>query len=613
MRIKIEKGFLRLAIVIFLGYVFIFSPICMADEVGNPEELFKKKPSQKETVSVPASSPSFQNNKDHDVPGKTEDPSSKGAKTDRLDPLGGKQQETSSSATESDSASQKTTTGKNKLEQFLTNLGEKIDNKSKPLGEKIEGKFAQTIQPLPKTVVYSGYGKDFLTIKKVMYEGRSEDVAIEYAKQDSQVSQGCANVSEVNQKLGYLGLLERGTLAIDRGDTANAVERFTAAEAILSDRQKTTKLSEWFTKTSEVFDQIFSGDQEKGTYWGEGYERVLMLNYKTIAFLLAGNRGSYNVTRRAIDWQQMEKEAFEERVNKVQQGHLDTSKQDQSKEDVNFSEFLAGQYGETEAKVKILPNAYVNPFGYYMAGLIQEFEGYNDSSLRQNARIAYEKALELNPDSRVIQKAVEDMANAKPPMNKRLVHVVVGEGFSPEKKVMLSGYTIGSRSVPLKLPYFERVSSKVHRIEVQTQSGRVIDELSTIADVEAICLRHQLDMLPIYNHQISLAFLKDAPKAFFGRKSSTNDEGKVEDTKKTRELDTRAWMSLPAAIQAGRFFLEKDQSRIKLAAFDVKGKKLAETMVELKGDTHAFVYARSIDYVLDAHPSEPLWIASKPN
>jgi uncharacterized protein len=243
-----------------------------------------------------------------------------------------------------------------------------------------------------------------------------------------------------------------------------------------------------------------------------------------------------------------------------------------------------------------------------MAGVIQEFEGYNDSSLRDNARIAYEKALELNPESSTLKVAAEDLKSPQPPADKKLLHVIVGEGFSPEKKVLISGYAIGSKSYPLKLPYFERVPSKVHRIELRTLQDQVIGELSTVADVEAICLRHQMDMLPFYNHQISLAFFRDAPKALFGRKSTAADEGGAENAKKLRELDTRAWMSLPSAIKAGRFFLEKGVSEVKLVALDSKGERLSEARIRIEGSTHAFVYARSIDQVLYTYAGKPLWL-----
>lgn len=587
MRPGFKTPLYRCAAFIFLGCFPAFSSFALAEEVGNPEGLFKTS-----TPPIRAAQPLPDS-------GATSPPPDI-APTDAVRKDGAK--------------------GKNKLENFLTDLGEKIDRKTKPLGENIEGKFSKTIRPLEKTIVYSGYCEDFVPIKKRLYEGKADEVALEYASQDMKAAEGCASMSEIGNKLGYLGLLERGTLAIDTGDVAKSVERFTAAEEILSERRKKSKLSEFWTKAGEVFDQTVSGDQEKGTYWGEGYERVLMLNYKTIAFLLAGDRGAYNVTRRAIDWQRMEKEAFEERIKEAAKTPSDSQPQNPDpapgreikQQDVDFSDFLASQFGEPEARVKALKSAYVNPFGYYMAGVIQEFEGYNDRSLRDNARIAYEKALELYPDSPTLKSAVEDLKSSHSPAGKKLLHVIVGDGFSPEKKVLVSGYAIGGKSFPLKLPYFERVPTRVARIELQAPQGRVLGEISTVADVEAICLRHQMDMLPIYNHQISLAFLKDAPKALFGRKSPPATEGGAEEIKKLRELDTRAWMSLPSAIKAGRFFLDRNLSEVRLVAFDEKGNTLSNAMVRLESDSHTFVYARSIDHMMYAYASKPLWIGKQP-
>ena len=60
---------------------------------------------------------------------------------------------------------------------------------------------------------------------------------------------------------------------------------------------------------------------------------MLNLNYLSIAFLLQGNRKAYNVARRSIDQQSLEKEAFQYRIDaakKIQAESDDSSNSEPS-------------------------------------------------------------------------------------------------------------------------------------------------------------------------------------------------------------------------------------------------------------------------------------------
>lgn len=417
----------------------------------------------------------------------------------------------------------------------------------------------------------------------------------------------------IPQNASLLGSLEQGVLAIDAGNHESAVEHFSVAETFVEQQKKSSETADTVGGISDFFGSVLTGDGEIGAYGGEGFERVLMLNYKSIAFMLNGDRRAYNVTRRSIDWQNLEKRKFDERLNAARKEMVkQTSEEGSSLGDTDVGSSVAEQYKETEAKALTVPSAYVNPFGYYMAGVVQEFDSYEDRSLRGNARIAYEKALKLNPDSKVIKSAVKDLKKKRPPKNKRLVHIVLGDGFVPEKKMLRYDLFAIQYNIPIKLPIYEPVPSTVAYVEVQDHKGKRLSKFSPVADVEAIALRHQKDSEPFQNLLVTATVLrtiveKEALKQVpFGLGQVV---GSIRD--EMGNPDMRSWMTLPSSLQAVRMYVPKKQKTLQLVSFDADGKELARRKIELDTSSHNFVYARTIDNAMYVTDSKKLWVAMK--
>ncbi|GMR06137.1 MAG: hypothetical protein BMS9Abin25_0720 [Gammaproteobacteria bacterium] len=462
---------------------------------------------------------------------------------------------------------------------------------------------------------YAGYSKRFIPAKQLYMDGKLEELASFY---ESKIQAGKNNEdnSKALKKLGVLQWLEQGTLDIDRGDFSKAVDDFSSAEKMLEKRKNASKLSVGLKKTSGWILGTVLGSEEISAYKGEGWERVLMLNYKSIAYLLQGKRRAYNVTRRSIDWQNIEKKKFDKKL----QQQNEKAKEEYEKEEKNNSEQanivrkgLMAAFAPMKAKASTVPSAYVNPFGFYVSGMIQEFESYNDRSLRDNAKISYKKALELNPKSKVLKQAVKDLAKPVAPAGTRLVQVVVADGFVPEKKVLSYNVRMGNSIIPLKMPIYEPVKSKVYRIEVRSSSGKRLAILSPVADIEAISLRQQLDMQPFLTVRAMTSFLIAATTDSVA-KESRGFGGVILKTiseirKVTSAPDTRSWMSLPATIQAARLHLRKGINKLEIRTYGKDGKKLSSEMVKIDPNSHNFVYARSIDNRLYTQSSERLWLA----
>ena len=288
----------------------------------------------------------------------------------------------------------------------------------------------------------------------------------------------------------------------------------------------------------------------------------------------------------------------------------DQKDKNQDVSDLKIEETITKQYSHLEALAIRVPSAYVNPFGYYIAGIIQEYDSYKDPSLRHNALISYKKALELNPDSQVIQQTIKDLDKNKNKDKKgTLLQVIIGDGFVPEKKVLC--YWIKSKdiAIPIKLPIYEPVPSKVYRIELQTEEGKRLARLSSVADIEAICLRHQKDMQPFYTLRVFLSVVRILLEKKLLHKAGVLGSVISGLHDQMSAPDTRSWMSLPASIKAARLHIPKELKAIRIVNYDQNGNELASEIVSLESGTHNFIYGRSIDNVLHAYKSRDLWIA----
>ena len=186
--------------------------------------------------------------------------------------------------------------------------------------------------------------------------------------------------------------------------------------------------------------------------------------------------------------------------------------------------------------------------------------------------------------------------------------MVVADGFVPEKKLLILPLSIQETVIPIKLPLYQPVPSQVHSIEVCGGNGQKLANLSLVADIEAICLRHQKDCAPFRYLRVLLA----TGRAYFAKKglSQAGSIGQVAGDVLVAAAtpDMRSWMSLPATIQSARFYVPKDLKKIKITTYDKKGRRLASRTVNLDTSSHNFVYVRSIDKTLYAHANQKMWL-----
>lgn len=464
---------------------------------------------------------------------------------------------------------------------------------------------------LQRQVVYEGYTKEMLPVKQLIAAGKDVDAIKEMQKRHPD-----------KDAQDVLTHMELGLMSLLAGDLKAAQSGFEQAEREKVQKEERSTLGGFFSSIRDTAAGTISGNEELGEYTGPGFERVLLLNFKSVAYLLEGDRKAYNVTRRAIVLQNDEKKAFDEKIREAREEIAKKEKEQDKKgadlEKVGFDAVLEQQYRTTEKKAKKVPSAFVNPFGFYIAGLVQELDSYEDKSLRDNARISYEKALELNPKSSVIKGAVKALKRPAP-QGRRLVHVIVGDGFAPEKKLLKFNLTMGlTNPIDIELPIYEPVPSRVARVEVQTSTGKRWARLSEVADITALALRYQKDAGPLAQLRMMTTVIRNVIEGqawnnvqqqagLFGQIISSVKEQRDE----MAHPDMRSWSTLPSRLMAARFFVPKSVSRVKIVSYDKKGRVLASRIVDIDKNSHNFVYARAVDDTLYVSTSDKLWVAMR--
>ena len=123
-----------------------------------------------------------------------------------------------------------------------------------------------------RQVVYEGYTKEMLPIKQLLADGKAGEALQSKLPTDGNVD-----------SLDMLGNFELGTIAIDASATEQAKSSFERAERGLNAKDDRSTVGGFFSGAKDTVLSTLTGNDELGEYAGAGYERVLMLNYKSIA------------------------------------------------------------------------------------------------------------------------------------------------------------------------------------------------------------------------------------------------------------------------------------------------------------------------------------------
>ncbi|WP_168161142.1 SH3 domain-containing protein [Desulfatibacillum aliphaticivorans] len=493
-------------------------------------------------------------------------------------------------------------------------------------------------------------------------------VSAKYVKESTSANPGAGSrdnampvVNLDSKPLKVLHNMELGVLSLETGDADACRNHIQTCLNELGMEKDKGRITSFFEKGLLKTSGWLIGKPGLKPYDPVGYEKVMLLNYKALNYLLTGERKAFNVARLAIDWQNMERESFEKKMEKIRQKEEESRKK-RSMEKENdlpdisekagalkgilpelnprkeageaepqesnvdstgemdgnvgkLKDLLNREYSDTHEIAMTAKSAYVNPFADYMIGAIMELEACDDPNKIDDAKKAYEKASALNPESSMLKRAAKDLQSAfnAGSMDGRgkILHVVVCDGFAPEVKVVSTVVPIPpNKLITIQLPKKEPLPNKVKTIKILTSKNKILASLDTIANMDAMSLRHQKDSEP------SMLLLAGAMvfRSYAGQSAAERFLGELGPFVVGPFLDgasapeTRSWVSLPSNIKAARVYLPAGLSTVKVATYDKNGKRLAVQSIKIEKNAHNFVYGRSIGRSLSLQRAQNLWV-----
>jgi len=396
-----------------------------------------------------------------------------------------------------------------------------------------------------------------------------------------------------------LSLIERGLLTLNSGEYRRALLYFDAAELKM---EKTEARSEKEKKDDRSTFAALAGMEESQNYYLRGYEKVMIYNYKALCYMLLGDRKAYNVTRKAIDKQQEEWILFKERLRALENEEKDSETSDSIAQQDSRDSY-------TKGKAALVPSAYVNPFGDYMNAIIMEIDGHQDTSMRDNARIAYKKVLDNNKDCATAKQAAIAMRK-KVPKGKKLVHVILADGFSPELTEKTLNVEIGG--IMATANYAEATPHKTTVVTATVQVGKITQNMSSLSKLESLILRDDLDNKPFKTFMMAMALARTVGLQALGTEVGLGGLGWLASkfAARVQRPDTRTWLSLPNQILVARLYVPNSAKTISINTYAEDKTKVSTTKVSLAKEGPSVVYAVNYNSHLNAFVNESTWLTN---
>lgn len=481
----------------------------------------------------------------------------------------------------------------------------------------------------------AGYSQRFAVVREkiglgdyaaasALFEPPAATTETNDTKTGGDASTGSAKNASALTHDSYLGSVEMGLIAFEQGELDAATTRFKKAEKTRADGKSAfNKIGRGLSWAGGTF----VGANEAAPYRPHDHEDILQLGYLALTHLFKGQPTCYNVARRCIQSQidlkaKFETELAASKAKLAEQEKAAAQKASSQKADKTGAANSATQeqsingfereFAAFGASAQRVPNAYVNPLGDYLAGLIQEIASAEQYSLRDNSRLSYESAMALCAGgSSHLRAAATAMQRPRAPAGERVLHVVVGEGFAPERRELVYVLALAGRLLPVRVPILTPVPSRVNHIEV-LGARAPIAKLDAIGDFEAIALRSQQDrtplmMLDILSSVLSSNIIGKAAHQFGAVGDWLNGAREV-----AVHADTRGWLGLPRRFHMARIVLPPKLTTVTLASVGTDGRQLASKPISLAaGESHTVLYARAVEDRLHVLNARRLWIDGK--
>ena len=405
------------------------------------------------------------------------------------------------------------------------------------------------------------YGKE---LSNTVTQIRSGDVAgaLDVLEKNNPAEKG-KDGEEARRDILYY--FEKGTLFRLGNDIEQSRAAWLQADEIVREWEDTVK-----TDPSKVIGDIASVvvNDKLRRYDGQDYEKVFLnANLALDQVLLDDVAGARIELKKTVERETTIKDFRDKEYAKVtEQGRGEQAAPTFSLKDLAGRGYPADELEDKE--VLALKNGYQNAFAHYLAGYFFEVKGEPSLSAP-----GYRNALDLAPDSKLVQKKIDNKTGKVKP------YVKPGPGQADVLFVVESGFAPAWQSVQIDLPVpineklvvltmaFPRVvaKSQTYVPSYLTVSGKTLP-VETLVNVDALARRQLKDQLPsIIGRAVVRGILKGAAQYAAQEKAGKLGGLAVGALAvATERADTRAWRTLPARVSIARAILPVGQQRIEI-------------------------------------------------
>lgn len=319
-------------------------------------------------------------------------------------------------------------------------------------------------------------------------------------------------------------------------------------------------------------------------YEGDGYEKVMMHNYKAINYLMLDNKESARVEiRNSYQKQMEEKEKFRDEIAEYKKKDKEVVEEEKKlpRKKRRYRRSKKSIY----AKLKPLFNGvssehmpYQNPFAYYISALVYEENGeFND------AYIDIKQASKYYPDSQILKekllyyarkahgkdseqyKALARDSNIKDSISDKRAELFINFSSSPIKEQMKVPIYVNGAMQFVSFPTFKMAGHPANSVIIKDSTGAIVAKSSILTDVDAIVINiFKERVLGMVLRQVVNVGAKTVASEAIANRIDTGNVlvgaavglGVSLVSAMTSKADTRTWSTLPAKIDALSFFYD---------------------------------------------------------
>jgi len=322
-------------------------------------------------------------------------------------------------------------------------------------------------------------------------------------------------------------------------------------------------------------------------YEGDGYEKVMMHNYKAINYLMLNDKEAARVEiRNSYKKQMEEKQKFAEEIAEYKKDETKQVKTEKKlpRKKRKYKRSKESIYKKLKPLFSGVNSAhmpYQNPFAYYISALVYEENGEFD-----DAFIDIRKAAHFYPESKILKEkllyyakkaygktsqeyqSLAKNSNINTNLSDNRAEVFINISNSPIKEQMKVPIYMGGAMQFTSFPTFKLSETQADHVLIKDEKGTIVAHSSILTDVDAIVINLFKERVPgIILRQVINVGSKTVATETISNKIDTGNAlvsaavglGMSMVNAVTSKADLRGWSTLPSKIHALSFNYDSHQ------------------------------------------------------